>query len=146
LGNIVGDLIRNPNYKPTGTVGNCVLDEDCQMKCADRDSWPNAQAMVGGTKIPFAMEMNPEQFNQLRKGFIPQAMEDKWFAFMEDDQLYFHRSWTGRGIYHFTFTRDQEKYVVSEALVATMTPHRSIAFHQQVLRQLIEMLLLRRGR
>lgn len=35
----------------------------------------------------------------LRRGHIPQEMEDKWFWYMEGDKLYGHRSWTGYCIF-----------------------------------------------
>lgn len=31
----------------------------------------------------------------LRRGYVPQAMEEHWFIFWEDDTLNFHRSWGG---------------------------------------------------
>ena len=48
----------------------------------------------------------PEQMKALRKGNIPQKMEDKWFWYMEGDTLYAHRSWTGFCIYRIDFSKD----------------------------------------
>ena len=47
-----------------------------------------------------------EQMKALRKGNIPQAMEDKWFWYMEGDALFAHRSWTGHCIYRIDFSPD----------------------------------------
>ena len=33
------------------------------------------------------------------RGFIPTVQEQKWFVFLEDGVLHFHRSWTGIAIY-----------------------------------------------
>ena len=35
----------------------------------------------------------------IARGCVPQAMEDKWFIYMEDSHLIFRRSWTGILIY-----------------------------------------------
>ncbi len=40
---------------------------------------------------------------QISRGYVPMDMSDRWFAFMENDCLYLHRSWTGYGIYEVTF-------------------------------------------
>ena len=44
-------------------------------------------------------------------------MEDKWFIFMEDDCLHFHRSWTGGGIYKVFLLKNGETYKVNKAVV-----------------------------
>ena len=61
-----------------------------------------------------------EEMDNLRAGNIPQAMEDKWFWFMEGSTLWAHRSWTGFCIYRIDFgagdkhtvtvNRDPEQY------------------------------------
>ncbi len=47
-----------------------------------------------------------EEMNALRRGNVPQAMEDKWFWFMEGQTLWAHRSWTGHCIYRIDFKED----------------------------------------
>ena len=44
-----------------------------------------------------------EQMAALRRGHVPEAMEDKWFWFMEGSALFAHRSWTGFCIYRIDF-------------------------------------------
>ena len=53
----------------------------------------------------------PEQMKALRKGNIPQEMEDKWFWYMEGDTLFAHRSWTGFCIYRIDFSPDNHHRV-----------------------------------
>jgi hypothetical protein len=60
-------------------------------------------------------------------GYQPVDMIDKWLAFMEDDRLFLHRSWTGDGIYEVTFAAKQTEvtlggetsFVVTSARVET---------------------------
>ena len=47
----------------------------------------------------------------LRRGNIPQAMEDKWFWYMEGNTLFVHRSWTGACIYRIDFSSDNRHKV-----------------------------------
>lgn len=39
----------------------------------------------------------------MKRGLIPQRMEDKWFIYFEEAWLYFYRSWTGHCIYAIRF-------------------------------------------
>lgn len=36
---------------------------------------------------------------RMRQGFVPQAMEERWFIYFEQGWLYFHRGWTGHCIF-----------------------------------------------
>ena len=47
-----------------------------------------------------------EEMAALRRGNIPQSMEDKWFWYMEGSTLWAHRSWTGYCIYRIDFLED----------------------------------------
>ena len=46
------------------------------------------------------------EMNALRRGHIPQEMEDKWFWYTEGSTLFAHRSWTGYCIYRIDFKED----------------------------------------
>ena len=66
-----------------------------------------------------------EEMEALRRGNVPQAMEDKWFWYMEGQALWAHRSWTGNCIYRIDFgedgrhlvtvNRDPEQYGCTDA-------------------------------
>lgn len=45
-------------------------------------------------------------------------MDDKWLAFVEDDRLFLHRSWTGRGVYEAQFARDSGGWFITELIVS----------------------------
>lgn len=44
-------------------------------------------------------------------------MQDKWFIFFENDWLFFHRSWTGYGIYKAKIININEKFYTNEFFV-----------------------------
>lgn len=52
-----------------------------------------------------------QQMAALKKGNIPQEMEDKWFWFMEGNTLFAHRSWTGICIFRIDFKADNNHVV-----------------------------------
>ncbi|HEJ5008682.1 TPA: NUDIX hydrolase [Pseudomonas aeruginosa] len=39
--------------------------------------------------------LGADEATVIRKGFIPQVMEEKWFSYYANDTLFQHRSWTG---------------------------------------------------
>jgi hypothetical protein len=65
--------------------------------------------------IPYTARFNTEQFAKLSEGLIPKAMEDKWFVYLENCCLHFHRSWTGQGVYRISLTPSDESYCVTGA-------------------------------
>jgi len=91
-------------------------------KIANRNSWKTTLPLPAKReKFIIKRTFTTEEFNRLAKGLIPEAMEDKWFIFMEDGTLFFHRSWTGICVYQVHFdnqhrideiwvNRDREQY------------------------------------
>ena len=56
--------------------------------------------------------------DQIREGYIPEIMDEKWFIFMEENRLFAHRSWTGLGVYEARFTPVDGGYIIESAVVA----------------------------
>lgn len=80
---------------------------------ATRKDW-NITAMPEKTET-FLLErtFSEDQIAALRRGHIPEEMEDKWFWFMEGNTLYAHRSWTGCCIYRIDFSFDKNTHLVT---------------------------------
>jgi hypothetical protein len=53
----------------------------------------------------------------IKKGFIPKTMEDKWYIYSNDNWLFFHRSWTGQGIYKAELKFDNGRYIIDDFYV-----------------------------
>jgi hypothetical protein len=53
----------------------------------------------------------------IRRGHRSHDMDDKWLAFVEDDRLFLHRSWTGFGVYEAQFVRGEDGWSISQLLV-----------------------------
>ena len=86
------------------------------MEIATKKRWKNLQ-IDNPKRIDLLIHFNDKQFEKLRQGLIPNQMEDKWFIFYENDWLYFHRSWTGFGLYKARLIKEQNGYLIKEIWV-----------------------------
>lgn len=82
-------------------------------KIATKETWKNIP-IDNPKRIDIDLLFTDKQFSKLIKGFIPQQMEDKWFIYYENEWLYFHRSWTGYGIYKAKLNKVNEGYSIKE--------------------------------
>lgn len=82
-------------------------------KVATRSTWKN-EPIDNPKRIDISLRFTNEQFLELKKGLIPQQMEDKWFIFYEDGWLHFHRSWTGFGNYKAQVVKEEDGYSINE--------------------------------
>ncbi|MVN22555.1 hypothetical protein [Mucilaginibacter arboris] len=80
-------------------------------KIAKSTSWNNIP-IDKPIQLKISLKFNDEQFSKLIKGLIPREMEDKWFIYFENDWLYFHRSWTGFGVYKALLIKEQDSYYI----------------------------------
>lgn len=64
---------------------------------------------------PPDMLISREEMQAIAVGYRPMDMNDKWLAFMEDNRLFLHRSWTGHGIYEVTFAAKETGFVATSA-------------------------------
>jgi len=58
---------------------------------------------------------SPQETKHIRRGLVPEQMEDKWFIYWKDDTLFFHRSWTGGCIYVVRFDVEGDNCRMIEA-------------------------------
>jgi hypothetical protein len=94
------------------------MNQDSQTrKTAKRDSWRTAPMPELRKRVPFERQFTQEEFALMSLGVIPVEMEDKWFIFLEDSQLFFHRSWTGHCIYQLRLEKRAHGYLAAEAWV-----------------------------
>ena len=94
-----------------------MTDQNQESEVASRSSWKALPMPDEKSRLSFERSFTQDEFQQISKGLIPEAMEDKWFIFLENDSLYLHRSWTGACIYQIQLERRGEEYVVTDAWV-----------------------------
>ncbi|MFS8198129.1 ADP-ribosylglycohydrolase family protein [Streptomyces sp. CWNU-52B] len=52
--------------------------------------------------------LTPGQWQRVRHGVRSQSMDEKWDAYLADNQVTLHRSWTGRGIFRVAMVEDRD--------------------------------------
>lgn len=80
---------------------------------ATKDTWQH-QPIDNPKRIVIDLHLTDKQFSKLTNGLIPQQKEDKWFIYYENEWLYFHRSWTGNGIYKAKLNKITDGYTIKE--------------------------------
>ena len=80
-------------------------------KVAEKGDWKITEMPEEHESFILHWHFNDLQMAALRRGHIPQEMEDKWFWYMEGNTLYAHRSWTGFCIYRVDFKPDDKHFV-----------------------------------
>lgn len=77
-----------------------------QIKIACRGDWKTEPMPEKHETFVLNRSFSDAEMAALRCGNVPEAMEDKWFRFMEGSTLWAHRSWTGFCIYRIDFKED----------------------------------------
>lgn len=80
-------------------------------KIAEKSDWKITEMPDEHENFILNRHFNNLQMEALRRGNIPQEMEDKWFWYMEGDTLFAHRSWTGFCIFRIDFRPDDRHFV-----------------------------------
>ena len=86
-------------------------DRKDKTSVAHRDDWKTEAMPERHETFVLNRSFSAEEMDALRRGNIPQAMEDKWFWYMEGPVLWAHRSWSGSCIYRIEFKEDDHHTV-----------------------------------
>lgn len=66
---------------------------------ATKNDWETNEMPEKTMKFTIKRHFTDDEIDSLKRGNVPQEMEDKWFFYFEDDTLRAFRSWTGNCIY-----------------------------------------------
>ena len=80
-------------------------------RVARREDWKTEPMPERHGTFVLDRSFSDAEMDVLRCGNVPQAMEDKWFWYMEKSTLRAHRSWTGYCIYQIDFKEDHKHIV-----------------------------------
>ncbi|MEZ5346356.1 MAG: hypothetical protein R2681_12470 [Pyrinomonadaceae bacterium] len=85
---------------------------------ATKDSWSNLYPFPDtSTRIRLNYSFTEEEFEKISYGLVPKCMDDHWFAFLDDDTLYLHRSWTGHAIYKARFVKVGNLHILRDVCI-----------------------------
>ena len=87
------------------------MAEENRTGIARRSDWKTEPMPERHETFVLNRSFSEEEMDTLRRGNIPQSMEDKWFWYMEGPTLWAHRSWTGHCIYRVDFGEDNKHIV-----------------------------------
>jgi ADP-ribosylglycohydrolase len=88
---------------------------------ATADSWktnplpddPNAVSL-----LECHIEVSAEDMETLRKGHIPDAQEDHWFMYCDDEYIRYYRSWTGMCVYEAHYRKAADgRYLIDHLAI-----------------------------
>lgn len=94
------------------------------LEMVKKEDWKNYEMPAQTDHFLLERPLAESELALLRRGHLPQEMEDKWFVYCEEDTLYIHRSWTGYCIYQaalsqggtleITVNRDPAQYTETD--------------------------------
>jgi hypothetical protein len=67
--------------------------------------------------LDYRGRFSAEEYEQIARGLIPAAMEDKWLIHFDGTALHLHRSWTGICVFEVEFEAIGTEHVVRRARV-----------------------------
>ena len=87
------------------------------MPAATKDSWNTLPAPERREPLGYDAVFTDAEFDVIRRGLEPQAMEDRWFVYFADGWLHLYRSWSGFLIYWLRLEECPAGVRVTEAWV-----------------------------
>ncbi len=86
-----------------------------ESEVVSRGSWKTVEPEEGFVDFDYSDTFSVSEYEIMKLGLLPEAMEDKWFIYFEHPILFFHRSWTGDLIYRITLESTNEHITVARA-------------------------------
>ena len=80
---------------------------------ATAESWNN-RPMTDVITVPQNFFLTERQMEIVRYGHIPEAMEDHWFMYADEDSINYIRSWTGITIFRAKYKPSEDGYLITE--------------------------------
>ena len=74
-----------------------------KTEMATKDSWKNLPMPEMKTSVSLDITIPKDAMHIVKYGHIPDAMEDHWFMYCDDDTIRYFRSWTGICIFEAKF-------------------------------------------
>ena len=74
------------------------------LKIATKSDWKVLDMPEKKETFVLHRLFSEKEMQELRKGYIPQSMDDKWFFYMKGNVLYAYRSWSAFCIYIIEFS------------------------------------------
>ena len=104
-----------------GDMGKLLNGEDPmpkKTKVAKATSWrTKPMPKTGISKVRVNIELSAAEMDIISKGHIPEAMEDHWFMYCDDEYIRYYRSWSGICAFEAHFYKKADQYVIDELCI-----------------------------
>lgn len=77
-----------------------------------------------------------QEWSRIRRGRAPESMDDRWLAFVEDQRLYLHHSWTDSGVFEAQFEAAHGGWRITAAVAAR--PQGAIPVSDEEISEMLE--------
>lgn len=88
-----------------------------KTKVATKDSWKTMPMPTEYALIPMDVKLPLAAMQVVKCGHIPDAMEDHWFMYCDDDTIRYYRSWTGICIFVAKYAEEGNLCTITELQV-----------------------------
>lgn len=78
-----------------------------------KEDWSISPMPEKNTQFKIKRKLSKADLERLKRGHYPEEMEDRWFYYYEDGNVYFHRSWSGNCIVIVNLNKRFGKYLVT---------------------------------
>ena len=85
-----------------------------KTKLATKDSWKTMPMPERNVAFPAELTIPREAMQIIKYGHIPEAMEDHWFMYCDEDTIRYFRSWTGICIYEAKYMDCGDVFRITE--------------------------------
>jgi len=114
---------------------------------ATSTSWKRLPPSAERADLGFTALFTEAEAAQIKHGFVPEEMEDKWFIYFDEGWLFFHRSWNGALIFALRLEGSPDGVRVVESWVNRDPQQYSgtdTEYDRQLVRFLIDAVLLKK--
>lgn len=88
-----------------------------KTEVATKDSWKTELMPAESVLIPMNVKIPRAAMQIVKCGHIPDAMEDHWFMYCDDNTIRYYRSWTGICIFVAKFVEEGDMCAITELQV-----------------------------
>ncbi|MCQ2480294.1 MAG: hypothetical protein MJ120_06585 [Clostridia bacterium] len=78
-----------------------------------KNDWDTSPMPQKNAQFKIKRKFSDENIARLKKGHLPEEMEDRWLYYYEDGKVYFHRSWSGICVYIVELNYRHNKHLVT---------------------------------
>ena len=85
---------------------------------ATKDSWKTEPMPDNDvSKLEMGITVTDEDMEIIRRGHIPEAQEDHWFMYCDDEYIRYYRSWSGMCAFEAHYTRQEDHWLIDSLTI-----------------------------